>query len=293
MIVILGFFLGKKNWIDEHVNKKLINLLLMVAMPCALFTAFPAQFQAESFKLFLYGLGGGLAVFTTLIIVSRRLFTKKRDRKNFFEYQFAFIFNNATFLGFPLVSTTFGQPGLVPYAGFIIVFNLALFSYGIMLFQQKFDWKHMAQAFINPNVIAVILGTIFFICSWKLPTFADGSVRYVGALMTPMSLICIGYMLSRANLLKILKKKQTVLTCVAQLTLGPLITFAVLWLLRVPNQALIILVMIQALPTATSLGLFAEKYGGDTITASELVAVSTTMSVVTLPIVMFFVINLT
>lgn len=286
LIIILGFFLGKKKWINEATNKTLINLLLSVAMPCALFGAFPQEFHVDSLRLFLIGIGGGVAVFTVAILVSKLLFRKKQSPKNFFQYQFAFVFNNASFLGFPLVQAIFGQEGLIPYSGFIIVFNLALFSYGVMLYRQKFSWKQVGCALVNPNVVAVFAGTIFFVFSLKMPNFINSSIGYVGGMMTPLSLICIGFMLSRANLRKMLRKTKLVLTCVAQLTLGPLITYGVLSLLRVPTEVLHILLLIQALPTATSLGLFAEKYGGNTVEASELVAVSTVMSAVTLPIVL-------
>ena len=262
LIIALGYFIGKKNWIDEHANKVLVNLLLMVAMPCALFYSFPGKFEMASLTSFLYGIGGGAAVLVVATLVSRLLFRKKHSPRNYFEYQFAFIFNNASFLGLPLISAIHGGTVPVSYAGFIIVFNLALFSYGVMLFEQKFNWRHFAKAFLNPNIIAVLLGMLFFVFSWQLPNFADTSVKYIGSMMTPLALICIGYMLSRANLRQIIRKKILVLTCVAQLILGPTITFAVLWLLGAPHDVMFVLFLIQALPTATSLGLFAEKYRG-------------------------------
>ncbi len=291
LIILLGFFLGKRKIIDEHTNKSLINLLLSVAMPCALFSAFPSEFNSDSLRLFLIGAGGGVVVLTTAILVSKLLFRKSWSPKNYFQYQFAFIFNNAAFLGFPLVQAIFGQAGLVPYSGFIIIFNLALFSYGVMLFRRQFNWKQVGLAFANPNVIAVLVGTLCFVLSLQLPPFIDSSIGYVGAMMTPLSLICIGFMLSRADLGKVLRKTKLVLTCAAQLTLGPLITYGVCLLLRIPTEVTHILILIQALPTATSLGLFAEKYSGKTDEASELVAVSTIMSAFTLPLVMLFVLS--
>jgi predicted permease len=291
LIIVLGFILGKKQVIDEHVNKKLINLLLMIAMPCALFGAFPGQFQSSSMELFLWGLGGGALIFLAMIILSKILFMKKFSKKNFFEYQFAFVFNNAVFLGYPLISTIFGADGIISYAGFVLVFNLMLFGYGIMLFQQKFDIRHIGKALINPNVIAVILGAIFFIFSIQMPAPIDMSIGYVGAIMTPLSLFCIGFMLSRARLLHILKNKELVLTCIAQLLIGPLVAYIIMKLIGAPASVLAIIVLIQALPTATTLGLFAEKYGTDTENASGLVATSTILSAITLPIVMFLILQ--
>ncbi|MCL2037677.1 AEC family transporter [Candidatus Saccharibacteria bacterium] len=290
IIIAVGFFAGKRKFIDERTNKMLVNLLLNIAWPAALLGAFPGEFKPELLQTFLYGAGGGVVVLGAAIIVSRLLFPKKKFTKNYFEYQFAFIFNNASFLGFPLVSSIYGQAGLVPYAGFILVFSLALFGYGVMLFREKFSWLEAAKTFLNPNVIAVLVGLTFFIFSYKLPLPVGNAVGYIGAMMTPMSLIVIGYMLSQAKLGAIFRKKVLVLTCLAQLTLGPLITFIVLKLIGAPSDVVHILVLIQALPTATSLGLFAAKYRGDNAresSASELVTISTIMSAVTLPIVMW------
>ncbi|HMQ09469.1 MAG TPA: AEC family transporter [Candidatus Nanoperiomorbaceae bacterium] len=292
LIVGLGWVAGKREWIDEHTNKTLVNLLINVAWPCALLGAFPGEFRPEYLNSFLYGLGGGVVVLLTAIVVSKLLFPRRRNPKNYFEYQFAFIFNNASFLGFPLVNAIYGQAGLVPYAGFIVVFNLALFGYGVSLFRQQFRLKDLGRTLVNPNVIAVVVGFLLFLFSMKLPGFVGNAVGYTGAMMTPLSLIAIGYMLSRANLLQVLRRKILVLTCLAQLILGPLITFVVSKLIGAPNDVIHILVLIQALPTATSLGLFAEKYRDDTGSASELVAISTVLSALTLPLVMWSIASL-
>ena len=295
LIILVGVFVSKKKWIDEHTNKTIVNLLLNVAWPAALLGSFPSEYSAEQLHTFLWGAGGGLLILTVVILVSRLLFRKKRHPYNYFEYQFAFIFNNASFLGFPLVSAIYGQAGLVPYSGFIVIFNLALFGYGVALFRQNFSVKELAKTFLNPNVIAVILAFTMFLFSFQLPKFGADTVKQLGALMTPMSLIIIGFMLSRANLKQILRQKILVLTCLAQLILGPLITFLVLKLIGAPLLVVQILVLIQALPTATSLGLFAEKYRSDSESsishASELVAISTVMSAVTLPLILWVMFN--
>ncbi len=286
LIIALGFLLGKKHWVSEQTNKQLVDILLLVAMPCALFTAFPSEFDSATLQSFLMGITGGLLVFTVLIILSKLIFNKTLFKRNqSFEGQFAFIFNNASFLGFPLVMTVFGQQALIPYSGFIIVFNIALFSYGIYLFERKFSRKLVKQALLNPNIIAVLLGTLFFLLSWRLPNTVDSAISYVCGIMTPLSLVCIGFMLSRANFKKLVAKPALFAMASIQLIIGPLVTFLILWIFQFPADVRNILVLIQALPTATSLGLFAKKYGGDHVEASEIVALSTILSVITLPII--------
>ena len=288
IIMALGFFLGKIKWIDEGSSKKIINLLLMVFMPAALFSAFPSTYSEESLAMFLSGLGGGVIVIAVLIIVSRIIFNKWFYKGEIrFESQFAFIFNNATFLGYPIIASTFGEVGLIPYTGFIVAFNVALFSYGVFLFERKLTWRLVRDTALNPNIIAVLLGLGLFLLSWRPPTPIESSVDFLAGAMTPLSLICIGYMLSHAHLFALIRKWRLFVAAIVQLILGPVLTFWLLTLFNFPTEVVVVCTLIQALPTATSLGLFAKKYGGNDVESSELVAISTVLSVVTLPIMVF------
>ena len=235
--------------------------------------------------MFFSGLAAGFVVMLALIFLSRIIFSKLFYKGEFrFESQFALIFNNATFLGYPIIASTFEEQGIIPYCGFIIAFNIALFSYGVYLFKRKVDKELFTGIVKNPNIIAVVLGVIVFMAGIKLPTFVNDAVGYVGNATTGLSVICIGYMLSRADFKAILKKWRIMATALIQLVVGPLVTWGLLTFLRFPAEVITVCTLIQALPTATSLGLFAAKYGGNEIESSELVAVSTLLSIATMPI---------
>ena len=286
LILILGFFLGKSKFITKSINKFLVNLLLSVLMPASLFAAFPSSYDPNSANLFFSGLLAGLLVMTMLILLSKLLFNKffvKSDNLRL-ESQFGLIFNNATFLGYPIVASTFGQEGIIAYCGFIIVFNIALFSYGVFLFKKKFNLKLVLSTITNPNILAVIAGMIVFFVGINLPSFITDAVGFVSGATTPLSILCVGFMLSTANFKKLLKKWKLIIPAAIQLIAGPLLTFFALRAINLPSIVVAVCTLIQALPTATSLSLFATKYGGDEVESSELVVVSTLLSIVTLPI---------
>lgn len=292
LIMALGFLLGKLKLISNKTNRELANLLLTVFMPASLFMAFPSSYDENLFNLFLSGLGAGAVVMLILIILAKIIFNKSWMKGELInESQFALIFNNATFLGYPIVVGTFGPSGILAYCGFIIAFNIALFSYGIWLFERKITPKLFLNILLNPNIIAVILGMILFIFNFNLPNFIMDAVGYVGNATTPLSLICIGYMLSEAKLIKVFKKWRLMLTAIIQLTLGPLVTWGLLSILQFPAEVIAVCTLIQALPTATSLGLFAIKYGGNATESSELVTISTIFSIFTMPLMVFLLLS--
>ncbi len=284
IILVLGFILGKAKLIDTKANRVLVNLLLTVFMPASLFVAFPNEFDAATSDMFFKGLAAGFIVMLALIIASRLIFNKHFYKGELrFESQFALIFNNATFLGYPIISSVFGTQGIVPYCGFIIAFNIALFSYGVYLFQRKLTAKLLLGIITNPNIIAVVLGMILFLASIKLPDFIMDSAQFTGNATTALSLICIGFMLSHADFKKLIKKWRLTVTAIIQLIVGPVMTYFLLSFLNFPSEVIVVCTIIQALPTATSLGLFAAKYGGNDIESSELVTISTLLSLITMP----------
>ena len=288
LILALGFFLGKAKIIDTKFNKTLVNLLLMVFMPASLFVAFPSTFDQATSDMFLKGLLAGAIVMFSLVVVSRIVFNKYIYKGELrFESQFAFIFNNATFLGYPIIASTFGQQGIIPYCGFIIAFNIALFSYGVFLFQRKVTPKLFLGIITNPNILAVAAGMALFLTGFKLPSFITDAAQFTGNATTALSVICIGFMLSHAKFLKLLKKWRLMLTAIIQLVLGPLITYGLLRALSFPDEVVYVCTLIQALPTATSLGLFAAKYGGNDIESSELVTISTALSIGIMPLMVW------
>ena len=91
-------------------------------------------------------------------------------------------------------------------------------------------------------------------------------------------------MLSNAKIFKLIKKWKLIITAASQLIIGPLIAYWLTTLLGFPPEVVAVCTLIQALPTATSLGLFASKYGGDQTEASELVTVSTILSIFLMPL---------
>ena len=288
LILILGFVLGKLKMISVATNKDLTNLLLTVFMPASLFVAFPSTYDENSLNLFFAGLAAGFLIMVSLIILSKAIFNRFWFKGGLrYESQFAFIFNNATFLGYPIVVNTFGPTGVIAYCGFIIAFNIALFSYGIWLFEHKITLKLFKGIALNPNILAVLIGMVLFLANLHLPAVITDSVQFVGNATTPLSIICIGFMLSRADFKSIFKKWRLILTAIIQLILGPVVTYFLLTWLNFPIEVVSVCTLIQALPTATSLGLFATKYGGNNIESSELVTISTVLSVVTMPLMVF------
>ena len=143
LIILLGFGLGKKKWLSPETNKQLTDILLSIAMPAALFMAFPREFHHDKMADFLFGLAGGLAISVVAIIISKLIFSKNRLKNRAEAHQFAFIFNNAGFNSaiFTAESVNALQMSLVRDKGFV--------------------WRHVQKLVNFYNILFVYSRNIF------------------------------------------------------------------------------------------------------------------------------------
>ena len=78
IIILLGFFLGRRKLISVEANKNFVNLLLSVFMPASLFVAFPATANEDLLNLFFLGLLAGFIVMIILIVISRLILSSRK-----------------------------------------------------------------------------------------------------------------------------------------------------------------------------------------------------------------------
>ena len=291
LLIFLGFFLSKIKIINDGSANFLSNFILTVALPVAFFMSFPNEFNTQDLKLFLWGISGSIIVLTILILLSQVIFSKKIVKKDNHEYKFAFAFNNTSFIGYPLVSTAFGADGLVVYAGFMLPWVITLFTYGVSLFKKDYNWIDTLKALTNPNVIGIILGAFVFIMGFNLPEVADRTLVLIAALTTPLALFCIGFMLSKANIKTLFKRWQVVFVCLLQLIFAPILTFIILKIINAPTIVISVIVLMQMLPTAATLALFNKKFKIKNTESGEIVTLSTLLSALTVPILIFILLN--
>ncbi|MDR0887292.1 MAG: AEC family transporter [Candidatus Nomurabacteria bacterium] len=284
VLILLGFFLSKIKVLNDVAVKAITNLLLSVALPIAFMRSFPASFSVDAGRMFVWGIGAAALLFAILIPLAQVFFRGKSDN---YEYKFAFLFNNTSFIGYPLVSAAFGLEGMTVYAGFMLVWTLVVFTYGVKLFNRKFGFRDVIKSLVNPNVIGIVAGATMFLCSFQMPAFGNKLFGTIAGVTTPLSLLCVGFMLSEARLVTIFKRWRVVIVCILQLIVPPVLTYFVLKLIGAPLVVIQVAVLMEALPTAALLGLFTKKYRGGKHLASEageIVALSTILSLVTVPI---------
>lgn len=288
IIVILGFILGRTKFIGESFVDPCEKIVFKVALPVMLFleVAGAEKLSQGDFKLILYCICSVTAVFV-LVSLSSLLFVKK-------DYRGAFVQgaarSNFAVLGIPLVSSMFGESGskaialVMPFI--IIMFNaysvivLSLFSNG----EKKESFgktlkKLLVNIVTNPLIISVFLALPVMYFGIDLPTFADKSLEYIGAMTTPLSLICLG-----ANFkISAIKGRAgaSIAATALKLIILPLVTVAVAALLGFRDESLGTVFVLFGAPSSVSSYIMARNMNNDSDLAAQILLFSTMLCLFT------------
>jgi len=287
IIMAVGFYAKKKKFLNKVVDKGLSELLLNITLPFMIVTSFNIKYEqgmvSNAQKILIYS----FLIHISLIFISKLFFFKSPKNKQQV-FRFITIFSNVGFMGYPVLESIYGGTGVFYAAIFNIAFNVLVWTVGVMLFTGEKNFKSMWKALTNPALIAVIIGLILFAFSIRLPVPIETSLKLVGATTTPISMIIVGSMLAEMQFKDAFSDFSVYYAAVVRLFLVPMIVYVVLKLLKVDELLLTICVILQAMPAAVMAPIISEKYGGDSLLASQCVFITTIASGITIPIIILF-----
>ncbi len=289
LMLFAGFIARKSGVIDQYVTKGLSALLIKVTLPALIFTSMQREFSAEllreSYIITALSFGVYGIYFIIALITGKLLRSGSRDRG---VYQFSILFSNVAFMGFPVLSSVYGEESIFYAAMFNIPFHFFVFTLGVYLMTRghEGDAKFDLSLLFSPGIAATILGFIFFVFSIKVPGIIFDPVKLIGDITVPLSMITVGSMLTEIHLKELMAGWRVYFISCMRLILLPFIVFLFVILFTDNPMIISVAVVIAAMPVAVNAPLIAQEYGGNSSLASRLVFVSTLFSLVTLPLVL-------
>ncbi len=228
-----------------------------------------------------------LAAFLSLgfSVLLAELMYRKKDVDRGVVLKFSLVFSNCGFMALPLQQAILGDDGVFYGAAYVAMFNIFMWTYGLLRMSGKRELKAALKAVVNPGIIGTVIGIILFAFSIKLPTVLASSVSFLAALNTPVPMLVIGYHLVRANLRRVLTDKDAYIAMLFRLILIPLAVMGVMVLLQIDPVITTATVIAVSAPVAAFTTMMSTKYGHDTELSAGIVSASALFSLVTMPLV--------
>jgi predicted permease len=285
-----GFLIYRLRILDEGACKSLTRMLLLVVSPVLIIYSFQLKFDDALLHGLIISAASAVGAHVLAIILARLVFnnhTADDERRRVLRY--GTIFSNCGFIGIPLLSSIMGTKGVFYASVYIAVFSFFSWTYGVAIFTGKLDRKALLKIVINPNIIAIVIGLIFFCFSIKIPALLYDSMSYIFNLNTPLAMIVIGARVAQLDLRTVFTDVWIWPGTLLKNILLPLVSIFILHLAGVSGVLMLACLVPIACPVAGNTVLFPDLYDIDTKFASRLICVSTLFSVVTIPLLVYIV----
>jgi len=283
-MIAIGFVLSRCRLVSEQGVGGMTNTLLWAVTPCLIIETFSRSFDPElALSLGIFALAAALGT-ALAALLSTVLF--RRFGKDSAIMTFAGTFSNCGFMGLPLAQALFGAEGVMFASIFVVVFHLSQWTYGYTLLSG--GGISLKRLLVNPGVIGLVIGLPLFFFSVTLPDTVSQIIGSVADINTPLAMIVIGCHLAGADLLKALSDKRVYTVCAVRLLLAPALSLLLTWLLSIPYLGAVacsVLCIELAAPCAATSVLIGTLCGHDAELPSRCVAISTLLSIVTLPLI--------
>ena len=288
LIMIIGVYGNKRKIITPTINKGLTNILLEITLPCLVVSSFIFDMDDELknniIKCFIYS---PIVFIITILISYIALFPIKSDKKIIM--QFANVFSNYGFIGFPIIYSIFEGEGVIYASIFNMFFTIALWTYGIILFNGNIDKKDFKKVFLNPSIIAVIIGLIIMIFNISIPEVLYSTLDLVGGVTSPLSMIIIGVILGSSNILNYLKDYTIYYSSILKLIVLPFILIIISKIINDNSIVTKTLIIITAMPAAAMTSILAEKFDKEKEYSAVIIFITTLFSLITFPLLLKFI----
>ena len=284
ILIAVGALLTKLGIITDKGARSMTDVVLYAVTPCVIVSAFQREYRPEMLKGLLIAL---LAAFCSLafsVLLAEILYRKKEiDRA--VVLKFSLVFSNCGFMALPLQQAVLGDDGVFYGAAFVAMFNVFMWTYGLLTMSGKTEWRAAIKAICNPGIIGTAIGIILFAFSIQLPTVILSPVKMLAALNTPVPMLVIGYHLMHADLKRVLTDKGAYFAMAMRLIVIPLIVMGVMVALRVDATVTTATVIAVSAPVAAFTTMMASKYHRDTELSAGIVSASALFSLITMPLV--------
>lgn len=293
ILMLTGYILGKMKFFNEESNSILSGFIVKVALPAIIVSSMCMPLTEDNLRRALMAIGLSILVYAVVFVIAwllPRWMTTDLSRQGILS--FSIMFSNCGFMGFPVLGALLGEEAIFYVAIYNILFNILLFTLGIKFLERGKNQKNGfdVKFLINPGIIASFLGLIIFFSGLMPPTFITGALDSIGETCTPLSMIVIGSMLSQIPIKEVFGNKKIYVLSFIRLFLLPFIVFILLKvIMKVQDEWLIVIpVVIAGMPVASNAAMMARAYDSDAEFASQIVMITTLISCISIPILIYF-----
>lgn len=287
--MFMGYAVVKAGLMKSSESKSVSVILVYLVIPCVIIKAFQVDYTPDVQKGLFLAIAAAVAVHILFLLITIPL--KKIFQMDVIE-QATSIYSNAGILVIPLVQELLGQDYVIYSSAYIAVQLILLWTQGknMLCEEEKLEWK---KIFLNVNIISIIVGIVLFLFRIKLPAGVQDVLGMMNNMIGPLGMLLAGMAIAEVPLKSIFTKKRNYLSVAFRLLLYPVLGLflmkAIQIVVNLENSSQILLTVYLACvtPACASVTSMAQLYDKDAAYASSLYVLTTLLSIVTMPVMVY------
>lgn len=287
--VAIGFIATKYGALGADAPRHFSDMVILIANPCmSLYSVLGSErvlSNLEVVELTLIAIGVYGSLMLLAIGIPKLLRVQGPDAGL---YRFMLVFSNVGFMGYPLLRALYG-PGSVFYGSiFNLVFQILAYTYGSHQIapnhpEAKFSWKMALQ----PNIIASLLGYIFYLTDFKAPELVVSVIGFIEPIGSALSMLTIGCILATVPIRQVFGTKPLYPLLILKQIILPVVYYLILSQFVTNQLMLAIVVVMVSVPVAALSAVLSTRLGANRQLGASGVFLSTLLSLVSIPFVMW------
>lgn len=288
ILMMIGYLLKKKEKIDTDTCKRFSWLVVHIANPALILSGSIERSEPVQIPELCLCMGIAVAMFGGLIVigymVAQLLHIPEKSRG---VYRIMMVFSNIGFMGFPVIRAVYGSDALIYASLFLIPYNILLYTYGIRNMKGKdragegILWKKI----LNAGVISSLLSLMIAAFQIQVPEFVAGTVSSLSHLAAPLSMIVIGASMTEMRGRELFTDWRLLVFSAIKMLAVPVAGMLLLSLFVKDRMLLGVCLVMLSTPVGSMTAMLAQQYGGDYELDARGVALTTLLSVMTMPLV--------
>lgn len=292
LIIAVGFVLSKLNWIDSKTGDIFSKIVINISLPSLMIINISQRFSNKALFQYKYGI-----MICFICILSSYLISyiigriTKIHKSKLGIFCALFTFSNTIFIGLPVNTAIYGDES-IPFVLLYYFANTTLFwTIGVYnIKKSKFGNEvkllnlQSLRKIFSPPLLGFLIGLAVVLLNIELPVFLSDSLRHIGNLTTPLSMIFIGLVISSVKFEDIRFDLYSFIIILGRFVISPLIVFLFLKTIKFPDLMQNVFILEAAMPIMAQIAVVARHYKSESAHTSWLIAFTTIISIFVVPI---------
>lgn len=289
LMILLGYILHKVHIMTAEFNKQLTRLMLNVTLPALILSSvMDDETTLPTRTVFITFLVAIVIYFILPLVAKLIAIIIRAPKEQSGIYEFAGIYGNVGFMGFPLISSILGADAMLLTAIFNIIFNLSAYTMGVIIITKGSGHKEeiSLKKLLDPGILLSVSAIFVYLLHIPFPQPIVSVTTSIGSMTSPLAMMMIGATLATMPAKEMVNEMRTYLFLLLRQILFPLICWPVLRFFIHDTLLLTVTFIMLIVPVANTSVLFATNYDLDTKLAAKCVFITTLFCVVTIPMML-------